>query len=193
MTERKVRAFIAIQLPRELRSALHTMAAPLRSLPLGVRWVPESNYHLTLKFLGGIAADDIKSLGAQLQICAERDSFSLSLGGWGMFPGPKRPSVFWVGLGGELEALQSLWINMEDRLSALGYSREPRFHPHITLGRFRSQDNVDSMVALLQQGPFFDKAGSFRAMSLCLMESRPGSTGPSYHPLASYEFKPARY
>ena len=56
-----------------------------------------------------------------------------------MFPNPKRPSVFWVGLGGELEALQQLWTDLEDCLFARGYPRDQRWHPHITLGRFRSR------------------------------------------------------
>ncbi len=91
IAERRIRSFIAIQLPRELRSALHELALPLQGLSLNVKWVPENNYHLTLKFLGDIAPGDIHSLDAQLQSLVDRDSFTLSLGGWGMFPRPQAP------------------------------------------------------------------------------------------------------
>jgi len=202
IAERRIRSFIAIQLPRELRSALHELALPLQGLSLNVKWVPENNYHLTLKFLGDIAPGDIHSLDAQLQILADRDSFTLSLGGWGMFPSPKRPSVLWVGLDGELDALRQLWKDMEDRLSAGGYTRDSRWHPHITLGRFRSPDNkvwghissgemspMDNLITRLQQTPSYVHIGSFTASGISLMESRLSPAGPSYHPLSTHEFK----
>ena len=62
IAERGIRSFIAIQLPQELRSALHELAVPLQKLSLNVKWVPESNSHLALKFLGDIAPGDIPSL-----------------------------------------------------------------------------------------------------------------------------------
>lgn len=189
IAERGIRSFIAIQLPQELRSALHELALPLQGLSLDVKWVPESNYHLTLKFLGDIAPGDICNLDAQLQALADRECFTLSLGGWGMFPDPKRPSVLWVGLGGELEALRQLWRDLDDCLSARGYPRDRRWHPHITLGRFRSPDRVDSLIARLQQTPSFGHIGSFTAPGLSLMESRLSPAGPSYHPQSFHEFK----
>ncbi len=189
MAERKIRSFIAIQLPQELRLALRELAAPLQVLPLNIKWVPESNYHLTLKFLGDIAPDDLHGLTDHLQALTERDSFSLSLGGWGMFPDRKHPGVIWVGLGGDLEALQRLWKSLDNCLQAGGYPGDPRWHPHITLGRFRSRDSADSLIARLQQTPAFDHIGSFTVTGLDLMESRLSTSGPSYHPLSSFGFK----
>jgi 2'-5' RNA ligase len=189
IAERGIRSFIAIQLPQELRSALHELALPLQGLSLDVKWVPQNNYHLTLKFLGEIAPGDIRGLDAQLQELADRERFNLLLGGWGMFPSPKRPSVLWVGLGGELDTLRQLWTDLEDRLSARGYPRERRWHPHITLGRFRSPDRLDSLNARLQQMPSFDRIGSFTATGLTLMESRLSPAGPSYNPQSIHEFR----
>ena len=105
-----------------------------------------------------------------------------------MFPSFKHPSVFWVGLNGDLEALQLLWKDMDERLTASGYPREPKFHPHITLGRFRSQDNVECLRASLQQIPSCEHLGGFAVTSFCLMESRLASSGPSYHTLSTHEF-----
>ena len=189
IAERGIRSFIAIQLPRELRSALHELALPLQSLSLNVKWVPESNYHLTLKFLGDVAPDDIQGLDTQLQSLAERECFNLSLGGWGMFPSPKRPSVLWAGLGGELETLQRLWMDLQNCLSGRVYPRDQRWHPHITLGRFRSPDHLDSLNTKLQKTPSFDHIGCFTVSGLSLMESRLSPVGPSYHLQSFHEFK----
>jgi 2'-5' RNA ligase len=176
-------------LPGELRSALQKNVRPLQGLSLNVKWVPESNYHLTLKFLGEIAPGDIGGLDAQLQALAARDCFTLSLGGWGMFPNQKRPSVLWVGVGGDIPALRQLWQDLEDRLAAGGYPRDSRWSPHITLGRFRSPDRVDRLIAWLQQTPSGDQIGSFTAAGLSLMESRLSPAGPSYHPMSTHEFQ----
>jgi len=176
-------------LPQPLRSEIARLAAPWRALPVNVKWVPEQNYHLTLKFLGSITPGEGQALSKHLQALALRSSFLLSVGGWGMFPSIKRPNVFWMGMGGELEALQDLWRELDDRLSASGYPRDRHFHPHLTLGRFRSPANVDSLVARLQQTPALNHVGTFPVNSLQLMESKLGPAGPSYRALSSYEFK----
>lgn len=187
--EHKTRSFIAIELPRPLRSAIRQMAAPLQRLPLNVKWVPESNYHLTLKFLGDIIPGDVRMLDAHLRSVADCPGFSLTVGGWGMFPGPERPNVLWLGVGGEVEALRRLWMRLEDRLFEAGYRRDPRWRPHVTLGRFRSRENAGSLITVLQQSSSSAYAGSFQAVALSLMESRLGPSGPSYHKVSSYELK----
>jgi 2'-5' RNA ligase len=187
--ERNVRSFVAIELPQELRSALRALTAPLQSLSLNVKWVPESNYHLTLKFLGDVAENDLGAIGDRLQTLTDRSGFTLSLDGWGMFPNAKRPSVFWVGLGGELDALRQLWQEMEDSLSAGGYPRDSRWHPHITLGRFRSQEHVGNLITRLQQAPSYEQIGSFTASGISLMESRLSPAGPAYRQLSCLAFK----
>lgn len=189
IAEQRIRSFIAIKLPHQLRSAIAELAMPLQKLSLDVKWVPENNYHLTLKFLGPIAPDDIPVLDAHLQALASRDNFMLSAGHWGMFPGLKRPNVLWMGIGGDLDALQRLWGELDDRLFGSGYPRDPRFHPHITLGRFRSSANADRLITKLQQTPALDHIGSFPAASLHLMESQLSPAGPSYRALSSYEFR----
>ena len=45
-----MRLFVALTLPEEIREAL---AALENGLP-GVRWVPEENLHLTLRFIGEV-------------------------------------------------------------------------------------------------------------------------------------------
>lgn len=162
---------------------------PLKILAPDIKWVPESNYHLTLNFLGSIAKDDLQAVNEHLRALAVRSSFSLSVGGWGMFPNIKQPSVLWIGMGGELEALQCLWKQLDDRMSESGYPRDRRFHPHITLGRFRSPGNASSLIARLQQQSELNNIGSFTVTSLCLMESRLSPAGPSYRALSTHEFQ----
>lgn len=183
-----VRTFIAIQLPQPLKTAIYQLTAPFRKMPLDMKWVEERNYHLTLKFLGSITPENIMAIDICLKGLVQRDSFSLSVGEWGAFPSVRKPNILWVGMGGELEALQRLWKETEDALFQRGHPRDPNFHPHITIGRFRSQANASMLISKLQQTPSFEQIGSFQAASMHLMESNLSPAGPSYHALSNYHF-----
>ena len=137
-----IRAFIAVEPSAGARRALAglisglTAAWPVRS----VRWVPPENLHLTLRFLGGTAEDQIGPLTAALdEVTAGTAACELALGSLGAFPDARRPRVLRVGLAGPGTAgLRSLRRGIEERVSALGWDREGRpFSPHITLGRVR--------------------------------------------------------
>ncbi len=162
----KIRSFIAIKLPQPLMTAIYGLTVPLRRLQLDAKWVGQDNYHLTLKFLGAITQEEITAIDGRLQTLRSRPGFDLTAEGWGMFPNTRRPSVFWLGLGGELEALQRLWQDLEDRLSEIGYPRDARFHPHVTLARFRSQAGITGLIDALRAQAAFSGLGSFRRRAL---------------------------
>jgi 2'-5' RNA ligase len=96
-----IRAFIAVDLPPELRERLASVAEDLKaqmsSVP--VRWVPPENMHLTLKFLGDVSLANLDVLKDILQgEAADRDVMAVSLGELGAFPKMRRPRVIWVGM-----------------------------------------------------------------------------------------------
>ena len=133
-----IRAFIAINLSSEIEKNLDELSEKLQErLPgVPVRWVPASNIHLTLKFLGDVSVSNLELLKKILQSEASRhESFEFSVGELGAFPSLSRPRVIWAGLTAppELFALQRSISAETDRL---GYPRDKRkFSPHLTLGR----------------------------------------------------------
>ena len=135
-----LRAFIAIELPQHIRDAIEKQTARLRQA-LGndlVRWVPAQNMHLTLKFLGDIAASHVDFLKQMLAREAESHSqFDLQIGGLGSYPTSRRPRVLWVGLHA-LAELASLQKSIEAAARRLGYEPDEHpFSPHLTVGRVR--------------------------------------------------------
>src|SRR5262249_44536247 len=64
-----LRAFVAVPLPAELRAKLGALQADLQAgLPAGaVRWTRADQIHLTLKFLGNVAAESLRDLESALQ------------------------------------------------------------------------------------------------------------------------------
>lgn len=148
-----MRTFIALELPREVKSLLQEMQQELRRLKIGARWVRPQNIHLTLKFLGDINPDDVDRIGDALNgTVADISGLRLSVRGIGVFPGIKRPRVIWVGLGGDLQELFALQSGIEAGLDAIGFPKEKRgFKAHLTLGRIKQAVKPDVIRQMMRQ------------------------------------------
>ncbi len=135
-----VRTFLAIDLPDTQNEIIRRHQAQWKSLKADIRWVSPTNIHLTLKFLGEIEEIRTKDvIAACRDICSRNSAFSLALMGTGTFPGPKRPRVLWIGVGGETGHLYRLQRELELALEERGFPRDERaFSPHLTVGRLRS-------------------------------------------------------
>lgn len=131
-----MRAFIALNLPDQVREAVWAAAQPLRDLGLPVKWARADGIHLTLKFLGEVADAREPELREALgRARAGARPLPLALGGFGAFPDPHRPRVLWVGVAPD-PALELLQHGVEREFAPLGFPTEGRaFRPHVTLGR----------------------------------------------------------
>lgn len=133
-----IRAFLAIDLPAEVKAVLADLVEHLRQAHVrGLRPVRPEGVHLTLKFLGDVPTGQVEPIvNAVSRVGAECGPFRLGLDGVGAFPNRGAPRVLWVGMAGELEPLRALQSQIEDGVEALGFARERReFSPHLTLAR----------------------------------------------------------
>lgn len=136
------RLFVAIEIPPAVQAEVGRRIEPLHeSLSAGgkTRWVDPRGLHLTVLFLGDVAADLVPWLGDELAAaCAPRTPFELALDGAGTFP-PTRPArVAWVGMTAppELRVLVSALSAAAGE--AIGHPEEERpFVPHLTVARCR--------------------------------------------------------
>ncbi len=138
--DERVRCFVAIELPAEARRCIAGLVAGLREAGVrGLRPVNPEGVHLTLKFLGDVPMSTVDTIAAAVEgAAADACAFDLELRGVGGFPDMRRPRVLWVGVGGDLEALQRLYSAVEGALAPLGFPPEGRaFTPHLTLARLR--------------------------------------------------------
>jgi len=134
-----LRAFIAVDIPLEIRQTIHDKMESVRStLGALIRWIPPENMHLTLKFLGDTSQANVEFLIQMMR--AEADScqaFDMHLGGLGSFPNPKRPRVIYIGIQAPA-GLDALQRGIESAARRLGYEAEDRaFSPHLTIGRVK--------------------------------------------------------
>jgi 2'-5' RNA ligase len=123
-----VRAFIAIEIPASIQTAIHDQTASLRQSADStlVRWVNAANIHLTLKFLGDVSSASLPFLSQTLTAeAAQHRGFGLQVGRLGSFPTPRRPRVIWIGIHAP-EALGALQHGIEAAARRLGYETEAR-------------------------------------------------------------------
>ena len=186
-----IRAFVAIELPEQVRSVLNQLQNNLRrSKAASVKWAGPEGIHLTLKFLGNVDASEMPKLKEALSGAVGGIApFKLELSNPGAFPNIHAPRVVWVGVGGEMETLQTLHNNVERELAPLGFSPEERsFSPHLTLGRMREGSTADDRrclggaVASLKVG----EKPTFEVGALSLMRSTLTPRGAIYSCLASF-------
>ena len=186
----QVRSFIAIELPEEVKKSLRELQAQLKTgSQAPVKWVEPNNIHLTLKFLGNVAADRIEEISAAMTEAVRGISpFSLKVSELGVFPNTRRVQVVWVGLGGEVDKLSSLQQRIESNLEKLGFPPENRrFTPHLTLARIRDRATPPEREGLGKtiSETELDTTQSFSVDSVKLIKSQLTREGPIYTCLSS--------
>lgn len=145
-----MRAFIAIEIPSEVKEELGFIQNKLKEFGLEARYPPLSNLHITLKFLGNIEEDKLPQIKKLLEEISF-NSFSIELTYLGGFPDLRRPRILWVGLKPQ-EKLKSLMERIEEKLKEAGFTeekREPSFH--ITLARIKYFHNIHLIKEKLTQ------------------------------------------
>lgn len=181
-----VRAFIAIQLPDRVKSALDSIEADFKhTFPSGnVKWVAVPSIHLTLKFLGTVEESKTDAITVAIARAVEdTPPFSLSLGAAGAFPNLKRVDVVWIGLNGDIECLCQLQQRIEQNITPLGFRPESRtFTAHLTLARLRESatgDERQKLGGLIDAAPA-PAANPFQVDAVYLMKSQLMRSGPIY-------------
>jgi len=190
----QVRSFIAIELPDELKTGLSQLQVNLGAgNQPWVKWVNPFSIHLTLKFLGSVAADKINEITEAMEEAVRGiPPFRLELKDLGVFPDSRRVQIVWVGMRGDVEKLGQLQQRIESNLARLGFAPESRpFAPHLTLARIRSQVSPDERQRFgkLIVGTEYEAACNIKVDSISLMKSQLTREGAIYSRIGSVRLK----
>ena len=131
-----MRIFIALDIDEALRHSIARFIDGVRGFAPDARWVRPESLHITLKFIGETAPENVDGIKEALK-AVDVNAIVMNIRGSGFFPGAKSPRVFWVGIeaGPSLAALASA---VDERVAALGIAKEDHpFSPHLTLARGR--------------------------------------------------------
>jgi 2'-5' RNA ligase len=132
-----VRAFLAIEIPDDLKKYLYDVITRMAARAKGIRWVRQEQLHVTLKFLGQIDQETALRIRQSISfIGADYKPFTASIKGIGAFPNRRRARVVMADLEEGAATIKEIFDDMEIGLSTLDIESEAReFTPHITLGR----------------------------------------------------------
>jgi len=179
----KIRSFVAIELPRQVKDHLAGTGEAFSRVLRGAKWVRPEGMHLTLKFIGDVEPGRIPEIAAALETVAKKhNSFDAETTQPGAFPSPEKARVLWVGLedGGLCRALAK---DIDNALASLGFERERKpFAAHLTLARLREPAFVPAEItgAQLETVPF-------NVSRFTLFRSRLMPSGAIYSPLEVFE------
>ena len=185
-----MRAFVAVELPPEVRDALSAVVRSLDGCRIGgLRTVDPASAHLTLKFLGNVPSSQVAAIEGALVDAASRSTpLRLRLDETGTFPVRGAPRVLWVGLAGDTDGLAALRSRIEEALRPLGFALEGRpFHPHLTLARMgdRSMRAERNRAAEALSAAPFEPGLTFAVEGVSLMRSILRREGARHVRLAS--------
>jgi len=177
---------------KRLTEAQHRLATAVTQS--SIRWVGPEQFHLTLRFLGNVAAERLENLASVFhQACAQSRPMRLRAEGIGFFPRPHAPRVVWAGIRGDVPALGEFQRRIEAAVQP--FSAEPgqeRFHAHITLGRIKSitRAELDTLSATAG-GMSTALFGEWTAAEVQLIRSQLSPNGARYSVVCTAELPPS--
>jgi 2'-5' RNA ligase len=156
-----MRIFIGIDLDPEVRARIARFLEGVQGFASDARWVRPESLHITLKFIGEQAPEQVEAIAERLRR-VEGSAFDIRCGGYGFFPTAKAPRVFWIGIHAGPQ-LAEVAASVDAATAELGIPREDRpFSPHLTLARggagrssgapkWRKGDGPNSIFATLEK------------------------------------------
>jgi 2'-5' RNA ligase len=178
MQESKTRAFIAIDLPQDIRSRIAEISKSLDSS--GIKVVGPEQLHITMFFLGYVDAGQLEAVKLAISDVSMR-SFSVDLKGIGTFDA-RSPRVVFVDIAEGSEGLKEIYAHLFEGISALRIKTDEReFTPHITIARLKrfTSRETGAVNALVEKYPDYD-FGAFLCTSIKLKKSVLARSGPEY-------------
>lgn len=145
-----LRLFIALKLDPSIIEQLQNICFGIKN----ARWLPSDQIHVTVRFIGNCDESlfyDIQSSLDTVSIPA----FDLTIKGVGHFPPRGNPRILWAGLQPS-QGLPNLYHAVDKCLNNLGISADrKKFHPHITLARFKGRTSPAAIIPFLTQNSLF--------------------------------------
>jgi RNA 2',3'-cyclic 3'-phosphodiesterase len=140
-----MRAFIAIDLPKNVKQRAKIIQNTLRPYITKAKWVDPANTHITLKFLGSIDDNRLSKIKAIINSIARQHSpFKSRLTAFGFLPNNKNPRILFISTSQE-NKLRTIALQLEEELEKIGFEKEGRFRSHITLARIETPVNIKDL------------------------------------------------
>ena len=176
---RSARLFVSLDVPRNATAVIHAAIAPWREVFPVARWVAPSSWHVTVRFLGPVRAEQLARIGVAVgEAAATKAPFGTRLRELGAFPSPCRARVVWVGLDDGEGRMAALALALDAALSAELRPETRAFRPHLTVARCDPPLSLPGSFLSTSLEPV-----GFEVDRVVLFESVPSGPSPRYEAL----------
>ena len=170
-----LRLFIALETPQAVIPKIAAIRDRLKASNADVRWETNEKLHATIKFLGKTDDGLLPEIVSYIRgVCETKSPLLVTYKGVGCFPNSHAPRVVWVGMddtGGRIVSLQK---EIESVLTTMGFKEEGReFHPHVTLGRVKSERGVRGLLRTMESVTFESQPVEIREVALVRSDLKP--------------------
>ena len=186
-TRDPLRAFVAVEVADDYATALQSTFRQGLQTRLEASWqpIPARNYHITLVFLGRIAAQQLPNIESVLELCTNHRPFTAEVSEIN-YLSPRRGDVLAAIIGSE-GALSLASMQSELQASMTNWIERPgnnRFRPHITLARLKKSHRRQPATSLTECLPAAISMRPLAIRSVALFESQLTSEGSIYRALS---------
>tara|TARA_B100001250_G_C19757672_1_gene770923 strand:+ start:952 stop:1530 length:579 start_codon:yes stop_codon:yes gene_type:complete len=156
MTENLIRTFLCIPVSKEIKSKKMMLFSTIDGSKSTIKWVKNSNLHLSIKFVGQTPESSLKEIIHNVaSITSKIKPFNLEISGTGCFPIQNRPRTLWMGIIGNINPLKELVLDIENKLSKIGFSKDKKiFIPHITIARINYPQKITPDIDLFLKSSY---------------------------------------
>jgi len=178
-----MRAFLGIPISDDLKHKILDIQRKFSNFD--IKFVETKNLHFNLKFFREIDDKNIEKLRQIIEeISKKYEPFEIEIKELGVFPNKNYIRVVWIGVKEGYNALVSLAEDIQNSIENLGFPREEKFVPHLTLGRIRSARNKEELKMLVNEMENIE-IGRMRVDTVILFKSILSLTGPKYEEVFS--------
>lgn len=149
MNERKRRLFVGVELDASTRAACAAVADRLTRAGFAARYEAPEKLHVTLAFLGFVAAEQYAGAVSALAAAAKALPFTVMLDKLGGFPHERRPRVAYVGAREQGASFRELAGRVRDAYAALGFEFKNDSVAHVTIARVKSPSRPLPLIEFL--------------------------------------------
>ncbi len=192
-----MRLFVALDIDDNIREHITRFVDGVREFAPEGRWARPESLHITLKFIGERADEEVDEIKQTLEK-TEADAVEMKFRGYGFFPSAQVPRVFWLGIQADSK-LVALARAVNKRLAALDISKEEHaFNPHLTLARGKGGSGAPRKQKGDRPNPCFQRLqetlaaqpapefGTMMAREFFLYQSQLSPGGSRYTKLAEF-------
>ena len=183
-----MRTFLSIPVPNVVKNIKQMLTSTCENERVEIRWVKHNNLQLTVQFLGSASAEKLTKIRKEVEnVVCTTNPFVLTISDTGCFPNRSKPSVLYLGVGGNTKALKALVVEINDKMSQIGFKKDSElFIPHITVAKINYPQKFNPDLSMFLNSTYDEV--EFLVDKIQLLESKTSTEGVVYKTLNTFSF-----